>query len=144
MAAHYTVPSFASRNRNSAQTYTLKYNASADNYSLTLTDTNNTFEDIDFSASGITVTRSGNQYTFTSKKMIANAVTVSAQKDINLNMGKMLIWGCPGKQTMASGAEDPVYFYFKLDTETTGVGHIVKASEDGRSTASALLSATMA
>lgn len=132
MATHYTVPSFASRSRNSAQTYTLKYNASADNYSLTLTDTNNTFEDIDFSASGISVTRSGNQYTFTSKKMIANAMTVSAQKDINLNMGKMLIWGCPGKQTMASGAEDPVYFYFKLDTETTGVGHIVKASEDGK------------
>ena len=80
----------------------------------------------------ITVTRSGNQYTFTSKNMISNAVMISAQKKTNLGMGKMLIWGCPGKQTMASGAEDPVFFYFKLNTETKGVGHIVKTSEDGK------------
>lgn len=64
--------------------------------------------------------------------MISNAVMISAQKKTNLGMGKMLIWGCPGKQTMASGAEDPVFFYFKLNTETKGVGHIVKTSEDGK------------
>lgn len=132
MSKHYVVPSFSSRSQSSAQTYTLKYDQANDNYSLTLTDTNNTLADINFSASGITVTRSGNQYTFTSKNMISNAVTISAQKKTNLGMGKMLIWGCPGKQTMASGAEDPVYFYFKLNTETKGVGHIVKTSEDGK------------
>ena len=43
----------------------------------------------------------------------------------------MLIWGCVGKQTMVSGASDPVYFYFKLDTETYGTGLIKKTSEDG-------------
>lgn len=132
MSKHYVVPSFSSRSQSSAQTYTLKYDAAKDNYSITLTDTNNTLADINFSASGITVTRSGNQYTFTSKNMISNAVMVSAQKKTNLGMGKMLIWGCPGKQTMASGAEDPVFFYFKLNTETKGVGHIVKTSEDGK------------
>ena len=124
MSKHYVVPSFSSRSQSSAQTYTLKYDAAKDNYSITLTDTNNTLADINFSASGITVTRSGNQYTFTSKNMISNAVMISAQKKTNLGMGKMLIWGCPGKQTMASGAEDPVYFYFKLNTETKGVGHM--------------------
>lgn len=129
---HYVVPSFSSRNQSSAQTYTMLYDAAKDNYSITLTDTNNTLADINFSASGITVTRSGNQYTFTSKNMISNAVMISAQKKTNLGMGKMLIWGCPGKQTMASGAEDPVYFYLKLNTETYGVGHIVKTSEDGK------------
>lgn len=132
MSKHYVVPSFSSRSQSSAQTYTLKYDAAKDNYSITLTDTNNTLADINFSASGITVTRNGNQYTFTSKNMISNAVMISAQKKTNLGMGKMLIWGCPGKQTMASGAEDPVYFYFKLNTETKGVGHIVKTSEDGK------------
>lgn len=132
MSKHYVVPSFSSRNQSNAQTYTMKYDQANDNYSITLTDTNNTLADINFSASGITVTRSGNQYTFTSKNMISNAVTISAQKKTNLGMGKMLIWGCPGKQTMASGAEDPVYFYFKLNTETKGVGHIVKTSEDGK------------
>ena len=132
MSKHYVVPSFSSRSQSSAQTYTLKYDAANDNYSLTLTDTNNTLADINFSASGITVTRNGNQYTFTSKNMISNAVMISAQKKTNLGMGKMFIWGCPGKQTMASGAEDPVFFYFKLNTETNGVGHIVKTSEDGK------------
>ena len=132
MSKHYVVPSFSSRNQSNAQTYTMKYDQANDNYSITLTDTNNALADINFSASGITVTRSGNQYTFTSKNMISNAVTISAQKKTNLGMGKMLIWGCPGKQTMASGAEDPVYFYFKLNTETKGVGHIVKTSEDGK------------
>ena len=33
---------------------------------------------------------------------------------------------------MMSGAEDPVVFYLKIKTETTGVGHIVKHSEDGK------------
>ena len=108
MSKHYVVPSFSSRNQSNAQTYTMKYDQANDNYSITLTDTNNTLADINFSESGITVTRSGNQYTFTSKNMISNAVTISAQKKTNLGMGKMLIWGCPGKQTMASGAEDPV------------------------------------
>ena len=132
MSKHYVVPSFSSRNQSNAQTYTMKYDQANDNYSITLTDTNNTLADINFSASGITVTRSGNQYTFTSKNMISNAVMISAQKKTNLGMGKMLIWGCPGKQTMASGAEDPVFFYLKLNTETYGVGHIVKTSEDGK------------
>ena len=132
ISKHYVVPSFSSRSQSSAQTYTLKYDAARDNYSLTLTDTNNTLTDINFSASGITVTRNGNQYTFTSKNMISSAVMISAQKKTNLGMRKMFIWGCPGKQMMASGAEDPVFFYFKLNTETKGVGHIVKTSEDGK------------
>jgi len=132
MSKHYVVPSFSSRSQSSAQAYTLKYDAANDNYSLTLTDTNNTLADINFSDSGITVTRSGNQYTFTSENMISSAVMISAQKKTNLTQGKMFIWGCPGKQTMTSGAEDPVFFYFKLNTETKGVGHIVKTSEDGK------------
>lgn len=132
MQSHATIPSFASNKSSSATTYTLKYNQAADNYSLTLTDTNNTLSDIKFSASGITVSRSGNKYTFTSKKMIENAVSVTAQKNVPGIDGNFLVWGYPGKQTMMSGAEDPVVFYLKIKTETTGVGHIVKHSEDGK------------
>lgn len=131
MSKHYTIPSFAARSQNSADTYTMKYNPDTQKYSLTLEDTNNTLSDIKFSASGISVKRSGNQYTFTSDKMITSPVTVSAQKNVNLDCGEMLIWGCVGKQTMASGASDPVYFYFKLNTETYGTGQIKKTSEDG-------------
>lgn len=132
-AQHYTVPSFASNQKASVQTYTLKYDQAKDNYSLTLTDTNNTLRDVKFiSGSGITVTRSGNKYTFTSKKMIENPVSITAQKVIPNSLDNMLIWGYPGKQTMCSGAEDPVYFYMNIKTETTGIGHIVKHSEDGK------------
>ena len=63
--------------------------------------------------------------------MITSPVTVSAQKNVNLDCGEMLIWGCVGKQTMVSGASDPVYFYLKIDTETYGTGQIKKTSEDG-------------
>ena len=132
MKSHATVPSFASHRSGLAEVYTLKYNQAADNYSLTLTDTNNTLADIKFSASGITVSRSGNQYTFTSKKMIESAVGITAQKSIPNIDGNILIWGYPGKQTMMSGAEDPVVFYLKVKTETTGIGHIVKHSEDNK------------
>ena len=131
MASHYTIPSFAARNQSKADTYTLKYNPDRQNYSLTLTDTNNTLANLSLSASGIKVSKSGNQYTFTSDKMIISPITVSAQKAVNLDCDEMLIWGCVGKQTMVSGASDPVYFYFKLDTETYGTGLIKKTSEDG-------------
>ena len=131
MASHYTIPSFAARNQSKADTYTLKYNPDKQDYSLTLTDTNNTLANLSLSASGIKVSRSGNQYTFTSDNMITSPITVSAQKAVNLDCDEMLIWGCVGKQTMVSGASDPVYFYFKLDTETYGTGLIKKTSEDG-------------
>ena len=131
MANHYTIPSFASRSQSGAATHTLKYNPDTKEYSLTLVDTNNTLADLKFSASGIKVTRNGNSYTFTSDKMITSPVTVTAQKNVNLDCEDMLIWGCIGKQTMVSGASDPVYFYFKIDTETYGTGHIKKTSEDG-------------
>lgn len=131
MADHYRIPSFMARSQGRANTYTLKYNPNAKNYSLTLTDTNNTLSDINLSANGIRVSRNGNQYTFTSDSMITSPVAVSAQKNVNLNCGEMLIWGCVGKQTMISGASDPVYFYLNIDTETYGIGHIQKTSEDG-------------
>ena len=128
MSKHYTIPNFAARSQSNADTYTLKYNPDTKKYSLTLEDTNNTLSDIKFSASGISVTRSGNKYTFTSDKMITSPVTVSAQKNVNLDCGEMLIWGCVGKQTMVSGASDPVYFYLKIDTETYGTGQIKTVS----------------
>lgn len=131
MADHYRIPSFMARSQSKANTYTLKYNPNAGNYSLTLTDTNNTLSDMNLSANGIRVSRSGNQYTFTSDSMLTSPVAVSAQKNVNLNCGEMLIWGCVGKQTMISGASDPVYFYLNIDTETYGTGRIRKTSEDG-------------
>lgn len=133
MAQHTTIPSFAAKKSSSAQVHTLKYDTATKKYSLTLTDNNNTLSDLKFStSSGITVTRKGNQYTFTSSRMIEDAVTLSVQKNVSGVNDDMLIWGRVGYQTMMCGAEDPVTFYVKIKTETYGTGHIKKVSEDGK------------
>ena len=73
MAQHTTIPSFASNKSSSAKVHTLKYNPETKRYSLTITDTNNTMSDLKFSGgSGISVSRSGNKYTFTSSRMITS------------------------------------------------------------------------
>lgn len=132
MAQHTTIPSFASNKSSSAQVHTLKYDPSSKQYSLTLTDSNNTMADLKFSGgNGITVSRSGNKYTFTSKNMITSPVALTVQKKIPGVGNDMLIWGRVGYQTMMCGADDPVVFYVKIDTETYGTGRIRKTSEDG-------------
>ena len=132
-ARHNTIPSFASTRAGSAEVHTLKYNQDSGKYSLTITDTNNTFADLKFTGSDdIQVKRDGNNYTFTSDKMLDSEVTLTASKQINLTGEKMLIWGRPDYQTMMSGVSDPVVFYMKINTETYGTGRIIKISEDGK------------
>ena len=82
------------------------------------------------SGSGVTVSRNGNQYTFTSKNMIMEPVSFEFRKDIPV-ANDMLIWGRPGYQTMMTGASDPVSFFMNIKTETYGTAKIVKTSEDG-------------
>ena len=131
MAKHTTIPSFAANRSSQATVHTLKYDANLKKYTLTMEDTNHTLNDLKFNGgSGITVSRSGNKYTFTSDRMIENTVTITTQKDIPAVRNDMLIWGAGGFQTMMCGAEDPVVFYIKFNTEVSGTGHIKKTSED--------------
>ncbi len=125
-AAHEVKPSFCD------QTHTMKYDAGSKNFSITLTDTNNTYADIMFdNAQGIKVTRSGNKYTFTSSKMMTGAVSLTAHKDIPEVKNDMLIWGRPGKQTMMCGSEDPVVMRMSFKTEGYGTCKLIKTAEDG-------------
>lgn len=131
VASHSTVPSFASASKDKAPVLELKWDTEKKLYSLTVTDTNNLKIDLEkLSGSGVSVTRSGNKYTFTSKKMIVDPVSFTFRKDIPV-AEDMLIWGRPGYQTMMSGASDPVSFYLNIKTETYGTAKIVKTSEDG-------------
>ncbi len=133
MARHTTIPSFAAARRNQAVTHTLKYDAGLKKYVLMLEDTNHTLSDLKFDdGNGITVSREGSRYTFSSDRVIENPVMLTAQKDIPEISNNMLIWGCGGAQTMMCGAEDPVTFYVKINTETNGTGHIKKISEDNQ------------
>lgn len=131
MAAHSTIPSFCRSSLSSAQTIELKWDTTRKLYELTLVDTNNTGIDLQvLSGSGVTITRSGNRYTFTSTKMIMDPISFQFRKNIPISEN-MLVWGRPGKQTLMTGTSDPVTFFLKIKTETYGWAKIIKTSEDG-------------
>ena len=131
VASHSTVPSFTSTKKSEAPELELKWDTEKKIYTLTVTDTNNLKIDLEtLKGSGVSVTRSGNKYTFTSKNIIMDPVTFEFRKDIPV-ANDMLIWGRPGYQTMMTGASDPVSFFVKIKTETYGTAKIVKTSEDG-------------
>ena len=131
VASHSTVPSFTSTKKSEAPELELKWDTVKKVYTLTVTDTNNLKINLEtLKGSGVSVTRNGNKYTFTSKNMIMNPVAFEFRKDIPV-ANDMLIWGRPGYQTMMTGASDPVSFFVKIKTETYGTAKIVKTSEDG-------------
>ena len=131
MQQHNTIPSFSTNSSADAQTLTLKYNQQTNDYRLTVTDTNNVLSDIKIVGNDdISVDCDGNSYTFISKKMIDNPVTIQFQKTIANNGESFLIWNCAGAQTVMSGIKDPLFFYTKIQTETDGTAHVVKNSED--------------
>lgn len=130
---HSVIPSFASTEQTDAPEITLEYNSSTGKYSKTLTDSNNSGEDLQqLTKYGLTVTRSGNQYTITADKPIDAPVTAEFRKDIPVGTEKLLIWGRPGYQTVCTGAEDPVTFYLNIRTESFGALKLKKTSEDGK------------
>lgn len=128
---HITRPSFSGSTSSSAPVQTMKYNPQTGKYSITLTDTNKTGADLKFPAtSGISVSRNGNQYTFSTSQTITKPVTLTMQKDIPRDTGTFLIWSNGRDQTLATGVEDPVKFFIKLQTEPMGEVKVVKQTTD--------------
>ena len=129
--SHSTLPSFTSSTADKAQTIELKWDDSKKVYTAVVSDSSKVNVDFEIlSGSGVTISRSGNSYTFTAKNMIENPVTFKFRKNIK-NADDMLIWGRPGYQTLLTGAKDSVVFYAKIKTETFGTAKIIKTSEDG-------------
>ena len=72
IASHSTIPSFAGETASSAPVHQLEWDPKAKVYALTLTDENNLQIDLEaLSSSGISVTRNGSSYTFTSNRCAA-------------------------------------------------------------------------
>lgn len=131
VASHSTVPSFTSSKKSEAPELELKWDVEKKLYTLTVTDTNNLKIDLEaLKGSGVSVTRNGNEYTFTSRQMMMDPVLFEFRKNIPV-ANDMLIWGRPGYQTMMTGASDPVSFFVRIKTETYGTAKLVKTSEDG-------------
>ena len=127
MKAYSVVPSFTGRAKVTAPTHTLKYNSSTKKYSITLADENNSGMPASaFNISGVTVTKSGNKYTFTTSGKISG--TKACTYKANRTSGdQLVIWKSGnGSQTMASGIDDPVQFYANFKTSDLGTAQIKK------------------
>lgn len=137
MKAYSLVPSFTGRVKATAPTHTMKYNSSTKKYSITLTDENNSNMPASaFNISGVTVTKSGNKYTFSTTTKISG--TKACTYKANRTTGKQLVvWKSGnGSQTMAAGIDDPVQFYANFKTESTGTAQIKKVWEHNHDTSS--------
>ena len=122
MAKYKDIPSFANHDKDEATTYTMKFNASTGKYSVTLEDMNETnFPASYFSLSGVTVTKSGYKYTFTTSSKMTTAKTCFGESSVCAGEDELVIWRVSNediaKQTVATGIEDPTESYLKLKTE---------------------------
>lgn len=128
MKAYSIVPSFTNEMKSKAPTYTMEYNSSTKKYSITLPDNNKSNMPASaFNISGVTVTKSGYDYTFSTTSKISG--TKACIYKANRTTGKQLVvWKSSGgdSQTMADGIDDPVRFYANFKTSDLGTAQIKK------------------
>ena len=137
MKAYSIVPSFTGRAKATAPTHTMKYDSSTKKYSITLTDENNSNMPVSaFNISGVTVTKSGNKYTFSTTTKISG--TKACTYKANRTSGdQLVIWKSGnGSQTMAAGIDDPVQFYANFKTSDLGTAQIKKVWEHNNDSSS--------
>ena len=131
MKAYSIVPSFTKPNKAKAPTHTMKYNSSTKKYSITLPDNNKSNMPASaFNIPGVTVTKSGYDYTFSTTSKISG--TKACTYKANRTTGKQLVvWKSNGgdSQTMADGIDDPVRFYANFKTSNLGTAQIKKVWE---------------
>ena len=131
MKAYSIVPSFTVTNKAKAPTHTMEYNSSTKKYSITLPDNNKSNMPASaFNIPGVTVTKSGYDYTFSTTSKISG--TKACTYKANRTTGKQLVvWKSSGgdSQTMADGIDDPVRFYANFKTSNLGTAQIKKVWE---------------
>ncbi len=135
MASYAKIPSFTKSNQSQAQTAKMVYNTTTKNYSVTLTDTTNSGMPANaFNISGVTVTKSGNQYTFTTTSKITGTKLASYTSRTDCSKNPLVVWRVQntslGYQTMAAGLADPVQFYLKLATEDRADASVQKTFDN--------------
>ena len=131
MKAYSIVPSFTVTNKAKAPTHTMEYNSSTKKYSITLPDSNKSNMPASaFNIPGVTVTKSGYDYTFSTTSKISG--TKACTYKANRTTGKQLVvWKSSGgdSQTMADGIDDPIRFYANFKTSNLGTAQIKKVWE---------------
>ena len=131
MKAYSIVPSFTVTKKAKTPTHTMEYNSSTKKYSITLPDSNKSNMPASaFNIPGVTVTKSGYDYTFSTTSKISG--TKACTYKANRTTGKQLVvWKSSGgdSQTMADGIDDPVRFYANFKTSNLGTAQIKKVWE---------------
>ena len=137
MKAFSLLPSFVNDAKSKAPTYTMEYNSSTKKYSITLPDGNKSNMPASaFNIPGVTVTKSGYDYTFSTSTKISG--TKACTYKANRTTGKQLVvWKSNGdSQTMADGIDDPVQFYANFKTSDLGTAQIKKVWEHKKDSSS--------
>ena len=134
---HETRPSFAGASSSQAKPITLQWDSGSKRYEATVTDSNEVLSQFDFTASGLTISRKGNQLTLSSTQPVLNPISVSSDKVMpEVKVGSQLVWTSNEymQQEVLSGAPvpSPVTAWLKVQTEKTGTIALKKTSEDGK------------
>lgn len=137
LKSHETRPSFAGASSSQAKTITLQWDSDSKRYEATVTDSNEVLSKFNFTASGLTISRKGNQLTLSSTQPISSPISVSSNKVMpEVKVGSPLVWTSNEymQQEVISGAPapSPVTAWLKVQTEKTGTIALKKTSEDGK------------
>ena len=138
MQAHLTIPSFASAKQEGAPEITLKYAAGSNLYKTSVTDTNGVLaSDYTFTASGVTINKSGNTLNISAPlSALANGSVLASATGRSLDAGNMayMIWTASGKQTVATveASAELVKAYFKIKADAIpGTATVRKTADSG-------------
>lgn len=136
---HTMVPSFTSRSQSAAQTIELKYQDGK--YTATINDTNGVLSNYNFtsSASGVQLSKNGNQLTISTTTPPRDTFTLTANK-VNSKRRALITWTdeiispqtgqLQDVITYGQEVNDPVTAYIKVKV-SAGNAQIQKTSEDG-------------
>ena len=138
MQAHLTIPSFSSTSQTGAPEITLKYDAGSNLYKTSVTDTNGVLaSDYSFTASGVTMSKSGNTLNISAPlSALANGSVLASATGRSLDPSNMayMIWTASGKQTVATveASAEPVKAYFKIKADAIpGTATVRKTTDSG-------------
>lgn len=131
-------PSFVNQNGGLAETFTLKYDTASKQYKTTVTDKNGVLSKWNFSGTGLTFTKSGNDLTISASQPINGTVEFQANK--NVPTSSMVVWSDGNFNKNGDGKQDLVAYgsntsedftaYAKVKTEAPQVGKLTLTKVD--------------
>lgn len=137
MLASYNVviPSFASTTQSGATTYELKWNSANQRFETTLNDTNGALSNFNFSASGYSMSKNGNQLTIYTNNVNTTPTVAQAAEGTGLVEPKSncVYWQINKdkyQEFISTRPQvDPVSAYIKVKTESIGYGKVTKSDD---------------